>query len=242
MERTTTAIGRATAKKATWSLLLVLALMSATLLMAAPAMAQANLETENESESGGVAVGFEVSNTGDFAGQCTPALQFGNSGNLNNAASSLQYASEADDFEAGGIEFTAEPGLAVECNQEVQQAAAASSTPKAEAPKATPVPAPTQAKEKKAEAPKATPAPTPKVEKAGFAEAKAEAPKAEAKAQTPKAEAKAKAAPEAEQSKAEQSKAVTKELPKTGGDTLPILGIAGALLVGGGLLIRKLTW
>ncbi len=237
MERTTiTTTGQATAKKATWSLLLALALMSATLLTAAPAMAQANLETENESESGGVAVGFEVSNTGDFAGQCTPALQFGNSGNLNNAPSSLQYASEADDFEAGGIEFTAEPGLAVECNQEVQQAAAASSPPKVEAPKATPVPAPTQAKEKKAEAPKATPvpAPTPKVEtKAGAAEAKAE---------TPKAESKAKAAPEVEQSKAEQSKAVTKELPKTGGDTLPILGIAGALLVGGGLLIRKLTW
>ena len=221
MERTTTTTGRVTAKKATWSLLLVLALMSATLLTAAPAMAQADLETENEPESGGVAAGFEVSNTGDFAGQCTPALQFGNSGNLNNAPSSLQYASEAEDFEAGGIEFTAEPRLAVDCNQEVQQAAAASSAPKAEAPKATPVPAP-----------------TPKVETKAAAEAKAEAPKAEAKAGA----VKAKAAPEVEQSKAEQSKAATKELPKTGGDTLPILGIAGALLVGGGLLIRKLAW
>ncbi len=128
----------------------------------------------------------------------------------------------------------------MDCNQEVQQAAAASSAPKAEAPKATPVPAPTRAKEKKAEAPKVTPvpAPTPKVETKAAAEAKAEAPKAEAKAGA----VKAKAAPEVEQSKAEQSKAATKELPKTGGDTLPILGIAGALLVGGGLLIRKLAW
>lgn len=53
------------AKKATWSLL---ALMTATLLAAAPAIAHANLKTKSEAESGGVELGFEVSNTGDFAG------------------------------------------------------------------------------------------------------------------------------------------------------------------------------
>ena len=236
MERTIT--GQATMKKAAWSLALVLALMSAALLSAAPAMAQVSQGIEQESESDGVDLSFSVENSGNYAGQCTPALQFGNSGNLNNAPSSLQYASESDDFEPGGIEFSAEPGLAAECNQEVQQAAAASSAPKAEekkaeAPKATPAPAP------KAEAPKATPAPTPKAEaKAGAPEAKVEAPKVGTKAGVPEA----KAAPKAEQPKAEQPKAAPKELPKTGGDTLPIVGVVGALLVGGGLLIRKLAW
>ena len=64
---------------------------------------------------------------------------------------------------------------------------------------------------------------------AGKAEAKAEAPKAEAKAGG--AEAKAAPAPKAE------AKA---ELPKTGGGaTLLVLG-AGALIVGGGLVARRL--
>ena len=232
-QTTTTTTGRAMAKKATWSLLLALALMLAALLTAAPAMAQVSLESENEAESDGVAIDFAVENSGNYASQCTPAIQFGNTGNLNNAPSSLQYAGDADDFEAGGIEFTAEPRLAAECDQKVQQAAAASSAPKAEEKKA---------KEKQPEEKKATPVPAPTAKadvKAGVTEApKAEVPKAQApKTEAPKAEAnvgttEAKTAPKAEQSK---------ELPKTGGGILPIAGVAGALLVGGGLLIRKLA-
>jgi LPXTG-motif cell wall-anchored protein len=69
--------------------------------------------------------------------------------------------------------------------------------------------------------------------------------KAEAKVEAPKAEAKVEAKAGATQTnaplKAEQTKAAPKELPKTGGDILPIVGVAGALLVGGGLLIRKLS-
>ncbi len=226
MERTTT--GQATVKKAAWWLLLVLALISATMLSAAPAMAQVSQKAEQQSESGGVATEFSVENSGNYAGQCVPALQFGNSGNLNNAPSVLQYAGQADDFEPGGIEFAAEPRLAAECSQEVQQAAAASSAPRTE--------------EKKAEAPKAgtskaTPAPAPKPE------AKAAAPeaKAEARVEAPKVEAKAGATETNAAPKAEQAKAAPKELPNTGGDTLPLVGVAGALLVGGGLLIRKLS-
>ena len=223
MERTIT--GQATMKKAAWSLALVLALMSVALLSAAPAMAQVSQGIEQESESDGVDLSFSVENSGNYAGQCTPALQFGNSGNLNNAPSSLQYASESDDFEPGGIEFSAEPGLAVECSNTVQQAAAASSTPKAEEKKAQ---AP-KVEAPKVEAPKATPAPAPKAEaKAGAPETKVEAPKVGTKTGAPEA----KAAPKAQQ---------PKELPKTGGDTLSIVGVVGALLVGGGLLIRKLA-
>ena len=206
----------------------MLALISVTMLSVAPAMAQVSQGAEQESESGGVATEFSLENRGDYAGQCVPALQFGNSGNFNNAPIVLQYAGEADDFEPGGIEFAAEPGLAAKCSQEVQQAAAASSAPRTEEKKAE---AP------KAEAPKGTPAPVPKPE------AKAAAPeaKAEAKVEAPKAEVGAGATEINAPLKAEQAKAAPKELPKTGGDIHPIVGVAGALLVGGGLLIRKLS-
>ena len=84
-------------------------------------------EVEQEAESGDVALDFAVSNEGDYAGQCTPAEQFGQTGNAQNAPSSLQFAGESDDFEPGGIEFGAdEPGIAVECPSTIQQSAAAS--------------------------------------------------------------------------------------------------------------------
>ena len=79
-----------------------------------------------EAESGEVSMDFSVSNTGDYAFQCTPALQFGNTGNLQNANAFLQYASEADDFEGGGIEFAFAPEQATECSSTIQQSAAAS--------------------------------------------------------------------------------------------------------------------
>jgi hypothetical protein len=81
---------------------------------------------ENEAESGEVDLSFEVSNEGDYASQCVPTLQFGNSGNFNNAPSFVQFDSDSDDFEAGGIEFSVGGDLAVECSSTVQQSAAAS--------------------------------------------------------------------------------------------------------------------
>ncbi len=39
-------------------------------------------EVEQESESGDVSIGFDVSNSGNYASQCTPATQFGNTGNF----------------------------------------------------------------------------------------------------------------------------------------------------------------
>ncbi len=107
-------------------LMVLVAMLAMVAAMAVPAMAQVNLETENESESEGVEMSFDVSNEGDYASQCVPALQFGNSGNFNNSPSFLQYSSEADDFEPGGIEFSIEPEQAVECSSTVQQSSAAS--------------------------------------------------------------------------------------------------------------------
>ncbi len=86
-----------------------------------------NLGVENEAESGEVDLSFGVSNTGDYASQCVPALQFGNTGNFNNSPSFAQFGSDSGDFEPGGIEFAIEPELAVDCSHTVQQSSAASS-------------------------------------------------------------------------------------------------------------------
>jgi hypothetical protein len=108
-------------------LMILAAMLALAVALAVPAIAQVGLETGNESESDSVEMEFGVENTGDYASQCVPALQFGNSGNFNNAPTFLQYASEADDFEPGGIEFAVEPEMEVDCSSEVQQSSAASS-------------------------------------------------------------------------------------------------------------------
>ena len=115
---------------------MVLAVVVALVAVAAvPALAQFNrfdndagvsLENEQESQSGDFSANFSVENTGDFASQCTPAIQQGNTGNFNNAPSFLQYASEADDFQPGGIEVAFEPSLTADCSSTIQQSAAAS--------------------------------------------------------------------------------------------------------------------
>ena len=82
---------------------------------------------EQETQSGDVSLGYSVTNSGDYASQCTPAIQFGNTGNFNNTPVFQQYSSKADDFESGGIEFVVEPETAAECDSTIQQSAAASS-------------------------------------------------------------------------------------------------------------------
>ena len=107
---------------------MLIAILALTLATAGTAVAQASLETENEAESDEVGTEFAVANEGDYASQCVPALQFGNSGNFNSAPSYLQYVSIADDFEPGGLEFGIEPEMEVNCESAVQQSSAASST------------------------------------------------------------------------------------------------------------------
>ena len=86
-----------------------------------------DLSSEQEAESGDFSAGFSVGNTGDYASQCVPAIQFGNSGNFNNAPTFVQVGSESGDFEPGGIEVSFAPQMAVDCSSEVQQSSAASS-------------------------------------------------------------------------------------------------------------------
>ena len=109
-------------------LVMLAAILALALVVAVPAFAQLSSELGQESESGDTALGFDVSNKGDYASQCTPVSQFGNTGNFDNASSFVQYDGEVDDFEPGGIEVGFGGSNSTECGSTIQQSSAASST------------------------------------------------------------------------------------------------------------------
>jgi hypothetical protein len=117
-------------------LIMMAAVLALVMAAAVPALAQVGLESGNESESEEFAADFSVTNEGDYANQCVPAMQFGNTGNFNNAPTFLQYSSESGDFEPGGIEVAFEPEMDVNCENTIQQSSAASSTPTSSTPPA----------------------------------------------------------------------------------------------------------
>ena len=107
--------------------LMLLAMMLAIMAVAmAPAIAQViDNELEQEAESGDFEAETEISLSGDNSNQCAPVLQFGNTGNNQNAQTLTQYNSTIEDvgLEGGFIAF--EPEFENACEQTVQQAAAA---------------------------------------------------------------------------------------------------------------------
>ncbi len=173
-------------------LMMLAALLAMALVAAAPALAQVVQENEiEEAESGDAEPEVAVANKGDSSNVCAALLQQTNPGNVQNIQNVNQYdVKESDDIELAGSNITISPELAAECQQTIQQAAAAGEKGEAKAGKAEAKAAPAEAK-------------------AGKAEAKEE----------------------------------KKELPKTGGSagsaSLLALG-AGALLVGGGLIARRI--
>jgi hypothetical protein len=89
-------------------------------------------------ETGNVNLNSEIVNTGNNSNQCAAPLQFGNTGNLQNEQGFVTLGSSSDngffdnngnvddvDFEGSTFEFA--PEQAVQCDQAVQQSAAASS-------------------------------------------------------------------------------------------------------------------
>ena len=109
-------------------LILLAVIMAMAMAIAVPAMAQLSSELGQESDSGDTALGADVSNTGDYASQCTPVSQFGNTGNFDNASSFVQYDGEIDDFEPGGIGVGFGGSNSTGCPSTIQQSSAASST------------------------------------------------------------------------------------------------------------------
>src|SRR5215204_1832722 len=95
--------------------MMLAAILALALVAAVPAIAQVSTELGQESESEDLETNFGVSNEGDYASQCTPAMQFGNTGNFNNGSSFVQYDSTAGDFEPGGIEFSIDDEQSTEC-------------------------------------------------------------------------------------------------------------------------------
>jgi hypothetical protein len=108
-------------------------------------------DIDQDSQSGDVNIGFRVSNSGDYASQCTPAIQQGNTGNFQNASSFVQGGSGTndglrdfngfffgndgffnnrggiDDFEPGGIDVSFGGSQDVSCPSTIEQSSAASS-------------------------------------------------------------------------------------------------------------------
>ena len=76
-------------------------------------------------DTGNVTLNTSVTSSGDNGNQCVAPLQFGNTGNVQNAQGFLQYNSTADDIEFEGSSMTFAPTLRNTCDQSVQQAAAA---------------------------------------------------------------------------------------------------------------------
>ena len=90
-----------------------------------PAISQ---ESEQDAESGELNQSFNVSQTGDNSNQCAGIQGVGNTGNAQNLTDVLQYGSEADEFEFEEVGSTIEmnPTNTTTCDQQVNQAAAAS--------------------------------------------------------------------------------------------------------------------
>ncbi len=112
--------------------MLLAALLAMMIVAAVPAIAQIGQETEQEGESGEVDQSFEVVGGGDNSNQCVGIQGVTNTGNAQSNIGLIQYASEADDFEfeevGGSIDVS--PTNTTECEQQVYQAASASSTGK----------------------------------------------------------------------------------------------------------------
>jgi hypothetical protein len=99
------------------SKLTMVAAILALVLLSIPAMA-ADFEANGS-----------VSNSGDYARQCTPDEQAGNVGNFKNRPGNFRQFpnSELDDFEPGGSALTVGPSQSASCNWQVQQSSSSSS-------------------------------------------------------------------------------------------------------------------
>ena len=95
-------------------------------VVAAPAIAQVTQAIGQEDETGDVTTTFTATQSGNNSNQCVTPEQFGNTGSLQNGQAVLQYSSSSGDIGEGGSTFTFSPSLTGNCDQKVQQSAAAS--------------------------------------------------------------------------------------------------------------------
>jgi hypothetical protein len=109
-------------------LMLLAAILAVVLVAASPVIAQEVGFDDQEFESGGIETETSLSIEGNNNSQCAGLLQFGQTGNFGNQQGTSQYDTGEEfeqEFEGPEIEFA--PENATECEQAVQQSAAASS-------------------------------------------------------------------------------------------------------------------
>ncbi len=111
-------------------MMLLAAILALVLVAAAPVIAQVNAPVfdDQEAESGEIEAETEMAIDGNNNNQCLGVLEFGNTGNIENQQGFTQYDTGAGGGAGGpGVSFA--PENETECEQAVQQSAAASSAP-----------------------------------------------------------------------------------------------------------------
>jgi len=110
-------------------LMLLVAILAMVMVAAAPVLAQIGPEfADQELESGDIETETSLSIEGNNNNQCAGVLQFNQSGNFANQQGTGQYDNPELEQEFAAPEYEFAPENATECAQEVQQAAAASSS------------------------------------------------------------------------------------------------------------------
>ena len=181
---------------------------------------------DQDADSGDVDQDADVINTGDNVNQCVGILQVANTGNAQNATGVTQYDSEADEIELeNGSRITLTPQLVVDCRQIILQIVRGEW--------------PNESKISKARLREVI-QPTSGTALANRTGAGVVVPSSRSGVTaTPKVlSASSAGRPAGQQLRASASRS----LPRTGGSYATLVGLGtGALLVGGGLLVRRLA-
>ena len=106
-------------------MMMLAALLAMLIVAAVPAIAQVSQDNEQEVESGEAEQETSVTGGGDNSTACQNVQSINNTGNAVNNTSILQYANDGAGAGVSGGNFEMEPETAVECTQEVNQAASA---------------------------------------------------------------------------------------------------------------------
>ncbi|MCA1718818.1 MAG: hypothetical protein LC781_18995, partial [Actinobacteria bacterium] len=176
---------------------------------------------DQDADSGDVDQDADVINTGDNVNQCVGILQVANTGNAQNATGITQFDSETDEIELeDGSQITLTPQLVVDCRQIILQIV------RGERPNESKI---SNARLREAIQPRS---------------GAAQAARTGAGVLVPSRRSGITATPKVlSASSAGQPKAASlRSLPRTGGSYATLLGLGtGTLLVGGGLLARRLA-
>ena len=175
---------------------------------------------DQDADSGDVDQDADVINTGDNVNQCVGILQVANTGNAQNAAGITQFDSESDEIELeDGSQITLTPQLVVDCRQIILQIVTG------ERPNESKI---SNARLREAIQPRS---------------GAALATRTGAGVIVPSSRSGITATPKVlSASSAGRPKTSARSLPRTGGSYATLLGLGtGVLLVGGGLLVRRLA-